>query len=211
MAATEGWHIFVSTAAISLYTNGNTFVLGLIAGNTAVGYFSAADKLVRAVQGLLSPVSQAIYPHISSLAVRSREAAVEFVRKSLRWMGLFSFLMSILLLILAEPLVRLFLGDGFGISVTVLRVMAFLPFIVALSNVFGMQTMLPFGMKKLFSKIIVSAGLVSLLLIIPLSYMYGPGGAALAVLLTEILITLVMGITLQMKGFDLFCLRKQAA
>lgn len=43
-----GWHIFLSTAAINVYTSSNTFVLGLIAGPVAVGYFSAANKIVQA-------------------------------------------------------------------------------------------------------------------------------------------------------------------
>lgn len=208
-AATEGRHVFISTAAISLYTAGNAFVLGLIAGNTAVAYYSAADKLVRAVQGLLTPVSQGIYPHISSLVVRSREAAVEFIRKSLKWMGLFSFTISVLLFILAKPLVAVSLGEGFGASVAILRVMAFLPFIVAMSNVFGMQTMLTFGMDRLVSRVLLLAGLINLTIIVPLVCALGPEGAAISLLITETFVVVACWYVVEKGHIHLLSARKR--
>lgn len=207
----EGWCIFMSTAAISLYTSSNTFILGLLTNNVTVGYFSAADKLVKAATGVISPISQAIYPHINALAAKSREAAVAFIRQSLKWIGLISFVISVALLVLAGPLVRTVLGAKYVDSVSVLRWMAFLPFVVGLSNIFGMQTMLTFGMNKLFSKIIITAGLGNLLIIIPLAHTMGAQGAAISVLLIEVLITLSMGITLQRQGFDLFRFKEQTA
>ena len=63
----EGWHLFVSNASISLYSNTNVFLVGMLAGNVQAGYFSAADRLVRATNGLLGPVTQAGFPYVSSL------------------------------------------------------------------------------------------------------------------------------------------------
>ena len=51
----DGWHVFLSTAAINLYTSSNIFFLGLLTTPMAVGYFAAAGKLIKAVQGLITP------------------------------------------------------------------------------------------------------------------------------------------------------------
>ena len=56
----EGWYVFISTIAINMYTTTNTFLLGLLTNNTLVGYYSIAEKIILAVNGLLNPISQAL-------------------------------------------------------------------------------------------------------------------------------------------------------
>lgn len=192
----DGWHVFISTAAISLYTSSNIFILGLLTNPVAVGYFSAAEKIIRAVQGLISPISQAVYPHIAGLVIRSRESALIFIRKLLWVQGSAMLAISVLLFVLAEPTVHLLLGDQFQPSVRLVEWMAALPFIIGLSNIFGIQTMLNFGMKKSFSRIIVLSGLINIALIIPLAHWLGAEGTAISVLLTEIMVTMLMGVVL---------------
>src|SRR2546429_313216 len=58
----DGWHVFTSRIYLNLYTTTNTVLLGLLANNTLVGYYSAAEKLVMAIGGLFDPVNQAVYP-----------------------------------------------------------------------------------------------------------------------------------------------------
>lgn len=41
----EGWHVFISR----FYTTTNVFLLGLFTNNTAVGYYSIAEKIVVAI------------------------------------------------------------------------------------------------------------------------------------------------------------------
>ena len=54
----EGWHVFLSTIAVSFYTISTIFILGLFSNNMIVGYFSAANKIIQSVSGLYSPISQ---------------------------------------------------------------------------------------------------------------------------------------------------------
>jgi len=207
----NGWHVFLSTAAINAYTSSNTFVLGLIAGPVAVGYFSAANKLVQAVQGLLTPITQTLYPHISALAGRSRVSALAFIRKVLKWLAPASFAVSVLVLSAAEPLVRLVLGGEYGPSVSVLAWLAFLPFIIALSNVFGIQTMLTFGMNRLFSRILIASAGLNVLLIVPLAWRFGADGAAMSMLCTEIFVTSSMAWMLHRRGINLYLPLREVA
>lgn len=196
----DGWHVFLSTAAISLYTSSNVFFLGVLTNSTSVGYFAAADKLVRAAQGLITPVSQAVYPHIASLTTRSQEAALTFIRKLLRVQGAATFALSLALLALAAPLTHLLLGSRFHESIPLIQWMAALPFVIGLSNVFGIQTMLNFDMKQSFSRIVVVSGLINVALIIPLALWLGAQGAAISVLATEIIVTILMAYALARNG-----------
>lgn len=200
----KGWHMFLSTAAISLYTTSNAVILGFLAGNTAVGHFVAADKIRQAVQGLISPVSQAIYPRVNALMQQDRSAAFRLIRQLLLGQGGATLLLSLLLGGFAPLIVQLAYGAGHQETVTVLRGLAPLPFLIGLNNVLGVQTMLTLSMEQLFSRILLVSGLCNLVLIVPLSLYHGAAGAASAALITECLVTYAMGWTLYRRKIPLF-------
>lgn len=56
---------FLARASTSLFTTSNSFLLGLVCGNTMVGYYSAAEKLYQAYNQLLSPFTGVLFPHIA--------------------------------------------------------------------------------------------------------------------------------------------------
>ncbi|MEO1785334.1 flippase [Thermodesulfobium sp. 4217-1] len=195
----EGWHIFISTVAISLYTISNTFILGLFTNNTIVGYYSAAEKIIKAVQGLLGPVSQTIYPYVSRLANQSKEIAIMFIKKITILIGSVTFILSLGIFIFANLIVKILFGNQYIESVVILRILSFLPFIIALSNIFGIQTMLTFGYKKAFSRILILASAINIILSIILIPIYQANGTAFSVLISEIFVTATMFIYLQKK------------
>lgn len=199
----EGWHIFVSTVAISLYTTSNTFILGLFTNNTIVGYYSAAEKLIRVFQSLLTPVSQTVYPHISKLAKESKETAIRFIKKLTVIVGSSSFVISTIIFVFASLIVKIILGDQYFESIKILRIFALLPFIIGLSNVFGIQTMLPLNYKNAFSNILISASLINICMALILTPLYKHIGMSISVLLTEIFVTLSMFIYLCKRGIKI--------
>lgn len=196
----DGWHVFLSTAAISLYTSSNVFILGLLTNLVVVGYFSAAEKVVKAFQDAIGPVSQSVYPHIAGLRASSRAAALRFIHKLLRVQGLATFAASALLFAAAGPIVRVVFGAQYEPSVVLIRWMAWLPFIIGLSNVFGIQTMLNFDMKRSFTRILVAWGLCNIAMIIPLTLWRSAQGTAMSILITEIGVTATMGAVLSKQG-----------
>jgi PST family polysaccharide transporter len=210
-ALVEGWHLFVSTAAVSLYTNTNVFLVGLLAGNLQAGYFSAAEKLIRAMQGLITPIGQAVFPHVNALAARSRDLAIRFTSRMLLWTGFITLLSSLLLLVFARPVALLCFGHAAIGSVPIIRWIAFLPFLVAISNVLGVQTMIPFGLDKQFSRILIVAGLFNVSLAIPLIHLFAALGAGVSVLFTEIIVTITMIFVLRHHNIPIYSREKITA
>src|SRR5260370_27948186 len=60
-----GWSTFVYQGALSFYTVGNAFILGLFRSPAAVGYYLGAEKLSKAFSPLLLPLPHARFPPIS--------------------------------------------------------------------------------------------------------------------------------------------------
>jgi len=188
----KGKYVFLSTASISLYTNSNVFILGLIAGNEAAGYFAAADKIRIAIQGLFNNAATAVFPRVSRLFNESLEKVKKFLDKYLLIIWIAGILVSIFGFLFSQEIIDLLLGEKYVASVGIFKVLAFLPLIIVLSNFYGIQIMLNKGFDKEFLRIVFSAGLINILLAVIFSSLYGAIGSAVAVLIAEIFVTLSM-------------------
>lgn len=193
----DGWDIFISTLFINLYTNSNIFILGLMTNDIVVGYYAAASKLVDAVKGLFSPISNAIFPHVSVLFKESKEKAVNFLCSVLRIIGGLSFTISLLVFVFAEQIAGIVMGQGYEESIFILQIISFLPFIIGLSNIFGIQTMVAMGMKRVFSRILMLSALLNFILVFPFVYMWQGIGLAMTVVIVECFVTITMYIALR--------------
>ena len=188
----NGWNLFLSTVWINLYTTSNVFILGLFAPANVVGYFAAADKIRMAFQGILSPMSQSVFPYVNNLLSESYERFISFNKKLFKIALTVGTLISITLFLFSEPLVHIILGKGYEPSVLVLRIIAWLPLVIFLSNVFGIQTMLPMNKQNSFSIILFFAAVVNLILSFSLVPIYFEIGTAISVLITEAFVTSTM-------------------
>jgi PST family polysaccharide transporter len=200
----EGKHIFISNIGISLYTNSTTFILGLLTSYEIVGYFTAADKIRNAIQSIYSPISQAIYPRLASLFNTSKVEAMVFLKKVSSWVLLSGISMGFLILIFSREIIILILGYAYLSSISILKLMAFLPVIIAISNLGGIQVMLNIGEKKAFMKIILTAAILNLILLFVFIPYYNANGAAFSMLITEIYVTVVILISLNKKNINIF-------
>ena len=186
----HSFNLFSSQFFIMLYTTSNTFVLGLISGNTAVGYFTGADKIRNAFQNVGGIGGQTIFPHISKLYKESITHADLFLKKYVFTFGSIILIISVSLFLFASEAVHLILGEQYYESIPVLKILAFLPFIIFLSNVFGIQFMLGKGYDIAFRNIIIVGAVINFILLFLLVPQFGAIGTAVSMLTTECIITL---------------------
>lgn len=184
-------HMFVSSAAVALYTTTNTVIVGFRAPALALAAFVAAERLVRALLDLMSPVPQVLYPRLSRLMTSDRPGAVVLLRHAFWVQTALAGMSALGLFALAGPLVRVVYGADYEGAVGPLRILAFVPLAVAWSNIVGVQILLPLGRTRAVMRILVCAGLVNVPLVFILASRYEAVGAASALLCTE---TLVMAL-----------------
>ena len=197
----ESRMLFLSKVTISSYTTLTPLILGIVAGPAALAYFTLADKLRSAAQSGLSPSSQALCPRMSHLYKTDLPAARKLLKRSTFLIFCIASVLSLFLWFFAEPIIFLLGGAEFGHSATILKWLAFLPLIVSISNIFGIQIMLPNHLNQSFNFILMGAGAISLILIWPLAKYNGAVGASQTILITELFVTLGMGIFLWTKGY----------
>ena len=107
---------------------------------------------------------------------------------------------SFFLYFFADWLIVIFGGANFAPAGNTLRLLAFLPLIVGLSNLFGVQLMLPKLLNRQFNTILTIAGIIGTLIVWPLVELLQTQGAALTVLSTELFVTTTMVLFLWRRG-----------
>jgi PST family polysaccharide transporter len=128
----------------------------------------------------------------------SYERFIGFNKKILKIGFVIGALISLVMFIFAESIVNIVLGSEYQSSVTVLRIIAWLPLIIILSNVLGIQTMIPLNKHKPFSMILFFAAIINLSLAFIIVPKYFEIGTAISVVITEVFITFAFFIFIKM-------------
>ncbi|HET7102264.1 MAG TPA: flippase [Terriglobia bacterium] len=192
-----GWSMFLFQGSMNLYGAGNAFILGLFASPAAVGFYAGAEKLARALMGLLAPIHQSLYPRLSHLVQRDRPAANRLARFSMFLMSSAGVVLSLAAFLGAPWAVPLILGSSFTASVPVLEIMAALPLLDALGTMFGVLWMVPLGLDRQFNRVILAGGALNLVLAFFLAPRFAQIGMAAAVVATEVFVVLTLYVTLR--------------
>lgn len=200
--------IFFSTVVISLYTSTNTIVLGFFADNKEIGYYTTGQSFLSIVNSIVAmPLSTAIFPFVGKSFAISKENGINTIKKITPIVFYLTLGASVCLLIFAPIAIKLFYGHKFDKSIPALQIISFLPFIIGMSNIFGIQLMLNMGLDKLFFKTTFIASILGVILNIFMSKMWGYIGTAWNCLIIESFVTLYMYFSLTKKNiypFDFY-------
>ncbi|WP_161158658.1 oligosaccharide flippase family protein, partial [Vibrio eleionomae] len=191
--------IFLSKISISFYTISTIIILGIFANDTVLGYYTSANKIIEAMKGLYQPISQAIYPLVSRKINNDILDGIKFIRKAALFICSISFIASLVVFFNSGLIINILLGDQYFHSIDILKIMAFVPFLIVVSNILGVQLMLNLGYKKQFSIITLLAALLGGVLSLILIPIYKAEGTAYVILTVEIFVTLVMGTFIYLK------------
>jgi PST family polysaccharide transporter len=182
----EGLQIFVSTLAINLFTTTNIFLLGILVNDTAVGYYSAADKLRAAAQNILPTITRTVFPHINKILSESYEKFISFIKLLLKYQSLISLVISLVLYLFARKIVLFILGNEYPASIPVLKILSVLPLLSSFTTIFTVNILIPLNLKNDFMKTFLAAGIISLLTAIILVPIFKESGTAIAYVFAEL-------------------------
>jgi len=200
----DSFILFISSVSVSIYNKFPPIFLGFFAGNIYVGYYAAAEKLFFAWMAIQTQLTNTLYPYVSNMVKKETiKYAINFIRKIFYLTLIFSGCVSLFTFIFAKYIILIIYGHEFIESIFVLRILCLLFVIIGAGHVFGIEVMLPFNMKKQFFIPIFTASIVSLISCFILIPYYKHIGAALSFLISEICVTGLMFIFLEIKGIKI--------
>ncbi|HDS9457730.1 TPA: oligosaccharide flippase family protein [Enterobacter asburiae] len=190
LVLSKGFDLFVSNITISFYTTLNILIIGYFGGPTLAGYFSAADKIRTAAQGLMSPVQQAMFPRVSSLINEGKQLK-EILNLYGKKFIAFGFLISISMAAIGYPVSLYYFSAEYRVSSMILLMMSPLPLIVSIGVVYGQWWLIPNNLTKIVRKTYLAVSLMHIIVSIVLMHITPTYGVTISVIITEIIVSAI--------------------
>jgi hypothetical protein len=132
-------HYFISRSNALLYASAAPVLLGLAASPAALGVYAGADRIVRVCIMVVTPLSIALAARVNAAMAASRRAAGAISGRVVLVYLALTIPMSVLLLLFAEHIAVLVLGEHFRSAGGIIRLLAPLPVLMALSSSLASQ------------------------------------------------------------------------
>ena len=188
----KGKFVFLSELKISLFTNTNILILGIFVGNQAVGYFTAAEKLARAIGNFQSPISNALFPFLSKEMTLNKLQTINKINKLAKIGGICFSIIVLLGFFFSKEIIPFVYGKGMYPSVILFKILIIIPLASFLDMMFGKQILLNLGKDNLYFRVILWATVLNISINLWLTYFYKELGTAFALAITQIFIVFGM-------------------
>lgn len=184
--------IFSANLAISIFLYLDSFILGIMKGYTAVGYYTTATKIVKLPAIAIQAIIMVFVPKISFAYKNGNLQEVnKLIQRSFDFVSLLSIPAAIGLFCYADVAIHLFSGDKYKECVLLLRTMSPIIIFLSLTNIFIWGILTPMGKEKYFLVTVGIAMIVSLIINIILIPFISYKGSAVATLVTEFSVMLL--------------------
>ncbi|MGN6395809.1 MAG: flippase [Mucilaginibacter sp.] len=196
--------VFFSSIVINLYTTTNTVLLGSLAGDMQVGYYTAAIRFIQIAQAVITlPLSNSFFPYVGAAFGRGKEEGIAAARKVLPIVTIIGLVCFFGMVIFGPWVLGIFYGAKFSSSIPIFITLSITPLIIVISNVYGILVMMNLKMDKAFLRITACGAVVSVasnFLLVPWA---GGLGSAFSLVITESFIIAAMAFILLKDGINL--------
>lgn len=179
--------MFLASISISLYLQIDTFLLGLLAGDKYVGYYAAANKLVRLVLVIITTVGVVMLPRLTNYWENDRESYYELLHKTFNVLVLISLPCAIYLFIFAQDIISLMAGRQFYPAVLTIKILSPVCVLVACAYFFAFLVLYIRDYEKVYSYIVALSAIASVAINYYMISHYAHNGAAISQVISEFL------------------------
>ena len=186
--------LFLPTIAVSIYTSLDKTLIGLITKDDAEnGNYEYAEKIVKMALTVITSLGTVMIPRNSQQFANGKfESVKKNIENSLRFVMLAGIPMMLGLMAVADNMIPWYLGGGYDKAANLIKILSPIIVIIGFSNVLGLQYLLPSGADKEFTIAIITGAVTNFILNCILIRYTGSYGAAVATVIAESVVTIVM-------------------
>ena len=202
--------LFVPTIAISVYTMLDKTMIGLLVqgeitviedGTEVVkkiadiesGYYNQAEKIVKLLLTIVAALGGVLVPRNAYLYANGKEKEADLnVQKGFSVAFFLAVPLSLGLIAISDNFCPWFFGPGYEKVPLLMRILAGLILAIGFNNVYGPQHLIPSGKDRQYTIAVVAGAAINFGLNIVLVYFYASIGAAIASVVAEAAILIIM-------------------
>ena len=182
----------MSTIFMNLYRNSNTFILGLFVSEAAVGMYAGAEKIIKALQSVSVPISGAFFPHLAeSFKDHPLRENINKLMRLVKPMTAFLLVVCIIAYFFAPLMNKLLLDGSITEPIDLIRIMLPVVLFGCLNYILGIVGLINLNKQNDFFRSVMISGLCGLLFLICTVHFWGNVSAALSMVLSEIMLTIM--------------------
>lgn len=184
--------LFAVSCATLVYTNLDTFMLGMIKGAEETGYYEAAVKIKVPLADIVTATGIVLLPQMSYYLEKGmRDDFLKTCRKAVNAMILAALPVSVYFSVFARESIGLLSGPAYSKAVIPMQIIMPAVLLIGLTNIIGIQMLVAMGKGKNTLYSVIAGALTDLILNIFFIPAYGAAGAAAGTLAAETVVLLV--------------------
>lgn len=187
--AKESFSLFLSNLAVSLYTNMNTFIIGVFVSDSLAGVYSSMEKLIVATKSIYTPLYQAMFPNLSIKGKHKIKETIEYMKYYVGGVGI---IISLVIILFAKDILEIIYKDDLITSYySIFQILGLIGFLSSLNMLY---VSLFFPAVKAFNdrlKILSFAGLFNVFMVLLLIQFYTIYGVAISATISEFFILIL--------------------
>lgn len=188
--------IFTLNAITSVYALLDTSLLGFITTDTNVGYYATAAQISKMSLGVVISLGTVLLPRFSNyLNNGRRDEFIELGNKAINFTTAMVLPMCVGLVLLADPIIMLFAGNGYLPAITTLKLISPIIICIGFSYLIGMQLLYPQGKENIVIFGALAGATTNIILNLILIPKFKENGAAIASIAAECMVITVLLIT----------------
>lgn len=178
--------LFIPQLLIQVYVLVNRIILGNVSGETEVGYYNQANKVIKIALGVITSLGTVLLPRMASeFSNGNREMVKKYTNYTLQFVLLITLPMTLGMMAIAPNFVVWFLGDDFSKVSELLILMSPVILFVGLANVFGIQILVSSNQQNKYSIAVTIGAILSLITNFLLVFSIGSVGTTISLLVAE--------------------------
>lgn len=193
--------LFVPTVAIQLYTVLDKSMIGWFTdGYAENGYYEQSEKIIKMATTAVTALGTVMIPRIAKVFKEGNfDLLRNYIYKSYRFIWMLAIPISLGLISITSIFVPVFFGSGYEKCGILIPIFSLLAIVMGLSNVTGMQYLVPVGKQNVMTLTVAIGAVVNLVLNLILIPRFYSVGASIASVIAETSVAVVGLIYLKKK------------